>query len=90
MTYKVGMRVALPCGNELVRGTYLLAQVGIRKVCAVDLKTGNRYSEPVDVADAYSLTKTDLWRILACESDAMAVANKWRYKGNRIFSVDSK
>lgn len=53
-TYRIGQRFKID-GSE-----YLLAQVGINKVCMVCVLHGNRFREPVYVLDVYNITRSEV------------------------------
>ena len=42
---------------------YILAQVGINKVCLIDIEDGNRFLEPVEVCNSYKITEEEMRRI---------------------------
>jgi hypothetical protein len=46
---------------------YLLAQVGYRKVCMIDLEAGNHYLDPVKVSEVNAITAQEFRKITQCD-----------------------
>lgn len=61
------------CNQKLDSVTYesimLLAQVEAFKVCLIDLKTGNRYNDPVEVESISDISESEQKRIFYCVGD---------------------
>lgn len=55
-TYKIGQRF----------GSYMIAQVGPKMVCMIDMNYGNRWNEPIKVKNgAYRITQDEFDKISA-------------------------
>jgi hypothetical protein len=55
----IGDIISNKCGEK-----YLLAQVGVKKVCAINIGEANRWNDPVKVKNPMDITAKEMEKIL--------------------------